>query len=332
MTPTTPQKEAQKDTPYIHAINRTPEYEEFIKKLTAFHENRGTTFEPEPRLPTQYGHVYIDLLQLYRKVIEKGGYDELNKVQKAWGGVAEQLGMHYSDPKGQGQLSFQLKQDFYKYLAAFWVHDHYGKDPPPKEILEHQSCASKYGPVLTRTVENFKLATKSSGDQTPVREERTTENTPVSGTRSSGRLREAPPQRVPFQPDTGPSRQARHGSSHVSTPSGGASHPSQYQGYQHLSAGQPQPHYQQPPPQVMRGPSSSFVPPNSETAARLSDTYEPRAPIVVPLRPVNTPGNNPVEFAKRQRQLRQPGREGQHANRLLVPGGESECFICIIPI
>ena len=64
---------AAREDLYIHEIDRTPEYEEFIKKLTAFHEERGTAFEPEPRLPTMNGHVNVDLFKLYKAVIEKGG-------------------------------------------------------------------------------------------------------------------------------------------------------------------------------------------------------------------------------------------------------------------
>ncbi|KAI1490766.1 hypothetical protein F5X96DRAFT_634581 [Biscogniauxia mediterranea] len=316
---------------YIHEINRTPEYEEFIQKLTAFHEQRGTPFEPEPRLPTMHGHVNVDLLQLYKAVIDKGGYDELNKVQKAWGALAGELGMHYVDSKGMGQMSFQLKQDFYRYLAAYWIKDQYGKEPPPKEILEQQSCASKHGPVLTRTMENFKLATKRAGDETPTREDRQSEGTPTSSNRASGRLREAPPQRVPFQPETGPSRQTRHASSHHNTPSSSAAHnphphphphPQHTQHNHHLP-----PHHHSTNPlhivqaqqAAVRGPSSSFVPTNPETASRLGEAFEPRPPISVPLRPVNTPGNNPVEFAKRQRQLR-AAQELQAPPRPMIPG------------
>ncbi|KAI1079982.1 hypothetical protein F5B20DRAFT_147376 [Whalleya microplaca] len=295
---------------YVHEIDRSPAYHEFIQKLTAFHEKRGTSFEPEPRLPTMHGHVNVDLLKLYNAVIAKGGYDELNKVQKAWGALAAELGIHSVDSKGTGQLSFQLKQDFYRYLAAYWIQDQYGKEPPPKEILEQQSCASKHGPVLTRTADNFKASAKRPGEETPTRDERPGESTPVSGSRASGRLREAPPQRVPFQPETGPSRQTRHASSQHSTPSANPthnSHPPHTQHNQHL----PQHHNSNNPLHViqaqqaaLRGASSSFVPTNPETASRLGEPFEPRPPISVPLRPVNTPGNNPVEFAKRQRQLR----------------------------
>ncbi|KAI1272072.1 arid/bright DNA binding domain-containing protein [Xylaria sp. FL0933] len=317
---------------YVHEIDRTEEYTKFIQDLTNFHEKRGTAFEPEPRLPTMHGHVNVDLFKLYKAVVDKGGYDELNKVQKAWGALAGELGMYYADNKGMGQLSFQLKQDFYRYLAAYWIQDKYGREPPPKEILEQQSCASKHGPVLTRTMENFKLSMRRA-EETPTRDERPPESTPTSANRSSGRLREAPPQRVPFQPDTGPSRQARSVSSHHNTPNSTATqnnyHGNQTPQNQHHLPQQHNPnnplHVIQAQQAALRGASSSFTPGNSETASRLADPFEPRPPITVPLRPVNTPGNNPVEFAKRQRLLKAqaagPGNAQAPARIVQPPAG-----------
>ena len=352
---TTPKKEGV----YVHQIERTPEYVEFIKKLEKFHEERGTSFEPEPRLATMFGSVQVDLFRLYKTVIEKGGYDELNKVQKAWQVLANELGMHFDDSKGMGQLSFQLKHGFYKYLGAFWIKDQYGKEPPPKEILESLSCATKNGPLLTRTVESFKLASRRPTEEVAPKEDRSSEtSTPVSGTRASGRLREAPPQRIPFQPETGPSRQPRQTSSQHSTPvsnsAGAAAHHNSHGPHHgsHGSHGSPANHHQQhllphphhqhhiPPPQHHNGNNhlhmgqpqppavtipSEFIPTNPETASRLTESFEWRKPIEVPIRPVQTPGNNPVEFAKRQRQLRTQvtgAPETQGHSRPVVPGSE----------
>ncbi|KAI2468213.1 hypothetical protein F4781DRAFT_279559 [Annulohypoxylon bovei var. microspora] len=325
---------ANRDDLYIHEIDRTPEYDEFIRKLTAFHEERGTSFEPEPRLPTMNGHVNVDLFKLYKAVIEKGGYDEMNKVQKTWSSLAAELGMHHTDSKGIGQLSFQLKQDFYRYLAAFWVKDQYGKEPPPRDILEQQSCASKFGPVLTRTVENFKkyLSSGRSGVETPTREERQGEGTPASGDRASGRLREAPPRRVPFQPETGPSRQPRQSSSHHATPGAAMNTPhnsntphSQHPNH-HLTHHNPNNplHLIQAQQAAVRGASAAFIPTNPETASRLVEMLDLPSPRPVPIRPVSTPTNNP-EFAKRQRQLRMATNlDMQIPIRPAIPGGGFE--------
>ena len=146
-------------------------------------------------------------------------------------------------------------------------------------------------------------------EETPTRDEPPAVSTPTSGNRASGRLREAPPQRVPFQLDTASSRQTRNVSSHHNTPNSNATQNNYHgnstsQNHHHL----PQQHNPNNPLHViqaqqaaLRGASSSFTPGNSELASRLGDPIEPRPPISVALRPVNTPGNNPVDFAKRQR-------------------------------
>ncbi|OTB02158.1 hypothetical protein M426DRAFT_322868 [Hypoxylon sp. CI-4A] len=325
-----PNRSPSKQDVYVHRIERTPEYEEFMEKLEAFHKARGTNLDREPRLPTMYGHVNVDLLRLYKAVIAKGGYDEMNKPLKAWSALASELGMHYADSKGQGQLSFQLKSDFYKYLAAYWVKDQHNKDPPPPEILEAQSATSKLGPVLTRTVENFKASSGRSGVETPSRDDRRAEGTPVSGNRSSGRLREAPPQRVPFQPETGPSRQPRQASSHHSTPAATVAsthnpapphsqHPNHHHVPQHHNPRDPLHVIQAQQAAVRGGPSSAFHPTNPETGSYLADAFEPRPMMSFPLRPVHTPGNDP-DFAKRQRQARiAAGTEIQLPPRPAIP-------------
>ncbi|KAI4592811.1 Chromatin structure-remodeling complex protein rsc9 [Pestalotiopsis sp. 9143b] len=323
-----------KDAEKVHQIDRTPEYEEFIKKVATFHEKRGTTFEPEPRLPVSGGHVNVDLLKLYNGVIERGGYDELCSKQKAWAQLATDLGMFADDNKNMGQLSFQLKSDFYRYLGAYWIQDQYQKEPPPKEILEAVSCATKFGPILTRTIESYELATgKRPGSETPVKEDKPAESTPVSGNRASGRLREAPAQRIPFQPETGSTRAPRQTPSqqhNVSQPHHAANSHTPSHGQQHHQHHAPQrfdhPHMTQPPPPPMRGASGAYIPPNSETASRLSEIIEPRGPINVPLRPVHTPGNNPVEYARRQRQLRlaAAGMPEPVPGRAPVPGANND--------
>ncbi|KAJ1338398.1 chromatin structure-remodeling complex subunit RSC9 [Microdochium nivale] len=314
-------RSGKKDEVHIHEIERTPEYTEFIQKLAAFHDKRGTSFEPEPRLPTMHGHVHVDLLQLYRAVIEKGGYDEISKVQKAWGQLANELGMYFEDNKGMGQLSFQLKQDFYRYLAAYWLQDQHGLEPPPKEILEQVSCASKYGPVLTRSIETFKHLNRAS-EETPTKEkdERPAESTPVSTNRASGRLREAPAQRVPFQPESGPTRPPRLPSSQ-SIPvqqSHGALLP---HGNPHALQNSTNPlHIVQQQQAALRAASAHYVPPaQSENASRLTEAFEPRMPITVPLRPVTTPATNAAEFARRNQHL-QRLRDVPLAAKAQIPG------------
>jgi chromatin structure-remodeling complex subunit RSC9 len=87
-------------------------------------------------------------------------------------------------------------------------------------------------------------------------------------------LRQAPPQRVIFQPDTGTSRQSRT-SSQTFTP-------------QHV--------------QHSNTPYSSSNPNSMSFGV---GNYEPRQPMPLNLRPVVTPGNNPDLFRDKQRALRE---------------------------
>jgi chromatin structure-remodeling complex subunit RSC9 len=325
-----PKSGSLKDTE-THKIDRTDEYTEFIQKLDEFHKDRGTSFEAEPRLAVDGGHARVDLLKLYTISLENGGFDEISGRKTMWQNLARELAL--VNTGNMGQLGFQLKHIYLKYLGAYWIKDQYGKEPPPKEILELHSAAAKFGPILTRTMETFETHLKSGLDDTPVKETHLGENTPVSGNRASGRLREAPPQRVPFQPDTGPSRSTRHNSSQNTTPQGHNSHNSHTPQMQHHQHHIPQRHdssasalqmiqHQQA---ALRGASSTYTPPNSDEASRLDQAFEPRPPISVTLRPVNTPGNNPIEFAKRQRQLRLAAAgavEQQALARPSIPGSK----------
>ncbi|KAF6819196.1 Chromatin structure-remodeling complex subunit rsc9 [Colletotrichum musicola] len=307
----------------IHAIERTPEYEEFMTKLKAYHQERGTTLEAEPKV----GPVYLDLYKTFNHIVENGGYDKVSDEKLAWRRMAEQLGIHSSNV---ASAAFSLKEKYYKNLAAYEIKFVHGKEPPPKDILEDVSA--KGGGLLTRTRENFRgkrdsgavgdSAAASGDDATPTRERPTPDAPPPSSVRASRGLREAPPQRVIFQPDTGPSRPTRQASSqqqqpsHAGAPSAnpaGGHHPPGQQ-VQHTPV--PLPHQ---PPRPPRGPSSSFNPPDGVNTSVALDTFVPRslqqqAPQqlqALPMRPVDTPGSNPTEFIRRRqvaRSLLEPPR------------------------
>lgn len=232
----------------------------------------------------------------------------------AWRNMVNLLGLYSNN---EASAAYTLKSIFYKNLAAYEITTIHNKEPPPPEILEHVSA--KGGSLLTRTLENYghrlgrpggslgaDPSDRSGDDGTPVRERRPDE-TPTSGRASRG-LREAPPQRVIFQPDTGPSRQTRHSSAqhahaNTGTPAGMPQHHAQSQ-HAH-TPGQAHPQSMQTQQQMhQRGSSYMWNPPGSDNYSATVQGYEPRGPIAIPLRPVDTPGNNPVEFARRQRLLR----------------------------
>lgn len=56
-------------------IERTAEYEGFIQDLIEFHDKRGTDVNIEPDL----GRKRLDLLKLYKNIIELGGYDKVTE-------------------------------------------------------------------------------------------------------------------------------------------------------------------------------------------------------------------------------------------------------------
>ncbi|KAK7742288.1 Chromatin structure-remodeling complex protein rsc9 [Cytospora paraplurivora] len=189
-----------------HFIDRTPEYEDFIAKLREFHTNRGTRFDPEPKINA----THVDLYKLFNCVVEHGGYDKVSEKKLTWREILSKLGIYSHNPAA---ASFTLKTLYYKNLAAYEIRTVYNKTPPPPEILEDLSARGSG--ILTRTLEGFTPKNRRSStaqnspqpsgdDGTPARDSKP-EDTPSSGRAARG-LRQAPPQRVIFQPDTGPTR------------------------------------------------------------------------------------------------------------------------------
>ncbi|KAH7367503.1 hypothetical protein B0T11DRAFT_54369 [Plectosphaerella cucumerina] len=295
----------------LHTIDRTPEYEEFIEKLRVYHEKRGTPFDPEPKV----SNTSLDLLKVFKLVVESGGYDKVSDEKLAWRRMREVLGIPTSNIPA---AAYTLKEKYLRTLAAYEISTIHGKEPPPRDILE--DCTAKGGSLLTRTRENFHGgkhgddSAASGDDGTPSRERPSADTTPVSSVRATRGLREAPPQRVIFQPDTGPTRPRPPSASHTSTPtqfpqSGGnrpggnmAAHTGSTPYSQNMQGGPGQSRPQQ------RGPSGSFNPQNMENTAAAVESYMPRslqAPIGLPVRPAETPSYNPTEFNRRRLLARQ---------------------------
>ncbi|TKA79537.1 hypothetical protein B0A49_00382 [Cryomyces minteri] len=285
------------------SIDRTTEYEEFMKRLAAYHEKRGTTLEPEPRV----GPRRLDLLRLYKRVVADGGYDlvsDTKKTRLGWRRIAEDfIG---KSPHLPAQ-AFTTKSAYYKNLAAYEISDHWKRDPPPKEILEDVSA--KGGDLLTRTLENFdcpvgreteNLVNGDVSDAGDVEKEKTPkeEKMDIDDPGSTGRvtrgLRQAPPQRVLFQPDGAPSRQTRHASNHVNSPTPAAANVHSVMNGTH-------------------GPSGASL--------NLAN-YEPRQQYPLTLKPVTTPGNAP-EFFRQKRQMLKETASGNVSKKykgMMLPG------------
>lgn len=287
-----------------HSIDRTPEYEDFIARLREYHTKRGTSFDPEPKV----GPTNLDLLKVFNHIVANGGYDKVSEEKLAWRRMASELGLFSNN---EASTAFALKEKFYKNLAAYEITTIHGKEPPPKDILE--DVTAKGAGLLTRTRENFRGKRESnfggagdsiaSGDDgTPAREKPALDVT--ASARASRGLREAPPQRVIFQPDTGPSRVravSSHHQNHTQSPVPNPAPSSSHHMDMHST---PSMHLSQ------RGPSIMHQSTASENASPLVSAYQPRQHKPLQLRAVATPSNAPIEFSKarsqQQRQLTEP--------------------------
>ncbi|KAH7312308.1 arid/bright DNA binding domain-containing protein [Stachybotrys elegans] len=293
----------------VHTIDRTPEYEKFMSELREYHIKRGTTLDPEPKV----GTIHLDLFKVFNHIVAHGGYDKVSEEKLAWRRMASELGIFSNN---EASTAFALKEKFYKNLAAYEISTIHGKEPPPKDILE--DVTAKGASLLTRTRENFRGKRESnigaadsaaSGDDgTPARERPAVDAASASARASRG-LREAPPQRVIFQPDTGPTRATRQSMTQQNanqatpvsqTPTVNAAqaaqhHPNMQAMQQHQ---QHQQHQQALPHHASRGPSVVHQPPTSENMSYMIAQYQPRQSKPLQLRAVATPSSAPSEFQR----------------------------------
>lgn len=288
------------------SIERTDEHEGFIQKLQQYHERRGTPLDTQPKV----GIRHIDLHKLYQRVVEEGGYDLCSDTKAKplmWRRLAEEF-------VGKNQYTaaqaFQVKNVYYKNLCAYEISNHWGKEPPPKEILEEMTA--KGGNVMTRTLENYQRApTKEERDlvgedSEPSPEQQKTTPKPeaaggadatagedpgsAAGSRTRG-LRQAPPQRVLFQPDLTSGRQTRGVAQATSSPTPGQSN------------------------NILSGLNLSAA---SATLAN----YEPPQSYPLTLKPVTTPANNPDHYRNvlKRKTESQLGPLARKYRNIMLPG------------
>jgi len=237
-----------------------------------------------------------------------GGYDAVSAEKLAWRKVGTDFSLTQNNAAA---YAFALKTVYYKNLAAYAIKRVHKQEPPPREILE--DTTAKGGDLLGRTPENFRPGSSSrghfvdgevadgSGDEgrgTPKAEKMELDDPGSGGGRRS--LRQAPPQRVLFQPDLSSSRQ-RH-------PGG--------------SAGSPQP--TQP---LTNGNYSLPTSSNPNSMSFSIANYEPRPPVALTLRPVATPTNNPAVFREKARRmheayLRRIGKDQSASKGMMLPGSK----------
>lgn len=255
---------------------------------------------------------HIDLYKLYQRVTSEGGYDLCSDTKAKplmWRGLAEEFVGKNVYTAAQ---AFQIKNVYYKNLCAYEIKHHFGKEPPPKEILE--DVTAKGGNVMGRTLENFvrpvtrelELADASDASpeqKTPKEEKMDTTEDPGSATgRSTRGLRHQPPQRVLFQPDVSSSRQSRsqlqtQGSQPSPSPGSGATGHSGVNGIVNASS-------------LTNGASSTLA------------SYEPSHAVPLTLKPVTTPANNP-DFYRNERKRKLEANAGPLARKyrnIMLPG------------
>lgn len=288
--------------PKIHRdppVDQPPGYEEFIRNLVAFSADRGTPLDLQARVNGKH----IDLFKLWNVVAARGGYDAISHEKLAWRRVGQEFNLGTNNAAA---YAFALKTVYYKNLAAYEIKILHKREPPPREILE--DITAKGGDLLHRTVENFKpppartsvangADSEGSGGEeskTPKEERMEVDEPGSGGGRISRGLRQAPPQRVLFQPDVSSSRQPRHPSTH---------------------------HHSSPQPAATVATTHSY--PASSNPSNMSFSlanYEPRPQMPLTLRGVVTPGNNPIQFKERQRLARE-AKAAQHGKAQGGPKG-----------
>ncbi|KAF3907937.1 hypothetical protein ABW21_db0205120 [Orbilia brochopaga] len=198
-------------------IDRTDEYEEFIKKIQALHEKRGyvqvqallrelrsaaalpaigsqkvtaiTNLEPDIQRKK------VDLLKLYKTVVGLGGYTEVSAKTGLW----KELAVEFNPPQHNTNIGFVLKTIYWKNLAAYECEHHWKEPAPPPDAIETQTAAGTelLGRKAPETVEASSPALLTRG-RSGTGEAATPGATPSSSGRT---LREAPPKRQFFQPD-----------------------------------------------------------------------------------------------------------------------------------
>ncbi|KAI5241878.1 hypothetical protein E4T43_05198 [Aureobasidium subglaciale] len=270
------------------SIEKTDEYEKFMEELAAYHEKRGTTLENEPKVEAQH----IDLSKLYTRVVAEGGYDLVSDTKKKplmWRKIAEEL---LPGIKNLAGAAFLVKRAYYYNLVAYEISTHWGKEPPPKEVVE--DVTAKGGDVMSRTLENYptsstrdkSMANGNSSDNEDAAKDNHDDGEPGS-VRSTRGLRHAPPPRDFYQPSAPQQpRQTRNQGQHTS--------------------------------QTPASPSPAYANTTPMTLA----TYEPQQQLPLTLKPVTTPANNSEHYRlkRKQQQEAQASHVAKKHRGLMLPG------------
>lgn len=245
--------------------------EEFLDDVEEYMKQRGVPFDRDGKVAGRP----VPLHRLYTDVIARGGYDAVTATRMLWREIAATFNL----PKQHdGAMSYQLKQLYYKNLAAYEIEKYWGEIPPAPSILEH--LTAKGGDVRKRTHEtmmgndtshnqDLERMAVNSPQQTP-KQEKTEPDDQGSATRYPSRLRQQPKPVQLYQPDPTPSRTARMRTTNSPQPA-----PLLTQSFTNASSNPRDPHFK-------------------------IENYEPRPSMPLTLRPLVTPGSNPDVFYQRK--------------------------------
>ena len=144
-----------------HIIERTPEYNEFIRRSS----KPSTRIAEPPSTPSQsWARPISTPSRVFKHVVAYGGYDKVSDEKLAWRRMANELSLYTNN---EAATAFALKEKFYKNLAAYEIKTVHGQEPPPKDILE--DVTAKGSGLLKRTRENFQRGSKTYGMESVAR-------------------------------------------------------------------------------------------------------------------------------------------------------------------
>ncbi|OZJ06843.1 hypothetical protein BZG36_00181 [Bifiguratus adelaidae] len=128
----------------LDAIDRTPEYEQFMANLREFHARHGTTLQPEPVL----GGKRLDLLLIWKTVMAAGGYEKVT-ANRGW----KQVGDPFNFPPTCTNSAYILKGVYTRNLLG-WEEETVWHRPwvPPKQDEPRHVPSKASSPVPPRTV------------------------------------------------------------------------------------------------------------------------------------------------------------------------------------
>ncbi|KAI8378016.1 uncharacterized protein BYT42DRAFT_614646 [Radiomyces spectabilis] len=168
----------------VEAIERTAEYEDFMRQLKEFHDRKGTFLQTEPVL----GGKKLDLLKIYKTVIEAGGYDKVTQ-NRGW----KQVGDPFNFPPTCTNSAYVLKSIYTRSLLG-WEEEHYWKRPwnPPSDLVEQKT----HNKVASSSPLNIAVKQRDTARQTATAFIQPSYNTNVPNMR----IQQLPPQPPIFQP------------------------------------------------------------------------------------------------------------------------------------